>query len=242
MVRLPTAVVLVVFGRGVVCADDGYTLTEASQARVRAAARYVADHEAAFVRAAERGVRPRIVFAGGWAEACEGAAAPPPGLREGDLMLRQARAAGLDRLAELRTEVRSRSTLENLSHLVEDGLLDGHVLDGAHPLGLVSHADHLPRIRFLAGRVLGLRGAALLDVPAVGGEAPRRPWRGERGVRLASRLWFLGARDAAALRRRERAAVAAVRTIERVTRRIGRLARRPPVPPAVETAPDRPTG
>jgi hypothetical protein len=209
-----TALVLVVFGRGVLAARDGYALTAASAARVQAAVDYVAAHAgafaAAFAAAPEGGAPPRIVFAGGWAEACEGAPAPPAGCREGDLMLRWARAAGLDRYAELRAETRSRSTLENLLHVRRDGLLADRAFDRDRPLGLVSHPWHLPRVRFLAGKVLRLRGPALRDVPACGGEVPRG-WRSERALLLASRLCFAGAPDAAALLRRERRLVAAVR-------------------------------
>lgn len=213
----PTATVLVVFGRGVRRAGDRWVLTPASAARVRAAVDHVAAHAAAFSRAAADGPTPRVVFSGGWAEACEGAESPPSGFREGDLMFQQALAAGLHRYADLRAESRSRSTLENLLHTVEDGLLAGHVFSARRPLGLVSHAAHLPRIRFLAGKVLGLRGAALLDVPAAGGEAPT-VWRSERTVRLASRLCFLGARNPGRLLRRERAMVALIRRAERLAR------------------------
>ena len=203
-----TALVLVVFGRGVLAARDGWALTEASAARVRAAADYVAAHADAF--AAARGPSPRIVFAGGWAEASEGAPEPPAGCCEGDLMLRWAREAGLDRYADLRAETRSRSTLENVLHLRRDGLLAGHAFDRNRPLGLVSHPWHLPRVRFLAGKVLGLRGPALLDVPAGGGGVPRG-WRSERALLLGCRLCFAGARDPAALLRRERRLGAAIR-------------------------------
>jgi hypothetical protein len=215
-----TATVLMVFGRGVLSAGGGggYALTPASAARVRAAVDYVEAHRACFARAARQGRTPRIVFTGGWAEACEGAAEPPAGCREGDLMLKQARAAGLHRHAELCAETRSRSTLENLLHTVEDGLLAGHAFSAREPLGIVSHSWHLPRVRYLAGTVLRLRGDALLDVHAVGGDvAP--VWRSERVVRVASRLCFLGARDAAGLLRRERAIVASMRRVERLVRR-----------------------
>jgi uncharacterized SAM-binding protein YcdF (DUF218 family) len=207
----PTATVLLVLGRGVRCADGGWTLTPGSVARVRAAAEYAARHATDFARAP---ARPLVVFSGGWAEACEGATEPPDGHREGDLMLRQARAAGLDRHAALVAETRSRSTLENLLHTVQDGLLTGRAFDARHPLGIVTHPWHLPRARYLAGKVLGLRGAALLDVPALGGET-----RGnERLTHLAARLCFLGARDTAALLRRERRLVASLRRAERLLR------------------------
>jgi hypothetical protein len=211
----PTATVLIVFGRGVVYAGDGYALTPASAARVRAAAAYVAAHESAFRRSAAQGRPPRLVLTGGWAEACEGAEPPPAGFREGDLMLREAVAAGLDRYADLYAETRSRSTLENLLHTVQDGLLADRVFTGREPLGIVSHAAHLPRIRYLAGKVLRLRGPALLDVPATGGEVPSA-WRSERAVLLASRLCFLGVRETDGLVRRERRMVALLRRAERL--------------------------
>jgi hypothetical protein len=202
-----TAAVLLVFGRGVIGAGEHYTLTPAGAVRVQAAADYAIAHP---------GVS-RIVFTGGWAEATEGAGQPPAGWREGDLMLREARAAGLDRYADLRAETRSRSTLENLVHTVEDGLLDGYAFDAVHPLGLVSHREHLPRIRLLAAKVLGLSGSALLDVPAGGGETPL-PWRSERAARVIARLGYLGTRDPATLLRRERRMVAVLRRAERLLR------------------------
>ena len=128
-----------------------------------------------------------------------------------------ARAAGLDRHADLVVETRSRSTLENLLHTAQDGLLDGYAFTPAHPLGLVSHGDHLPRIRILAGRVLGLSGAALLDVPAAGGEVPAAH-RSEPVARVVARLGYLGVRDAAGLLRRERRMVGWMRRAERLMR------------------------
>jgi hypothetical protein len=219
-----TATVLLVFGRGVVAAGDRYRLTPGSQARVDAAAGYVTAHAGAFRRAADRGARPRIIFSGGWAEAGSGAGEPPAGCREGDLMAGAARAAGLDRYAELRSESRSRSTLENLLHTAGDGLLAGYVFDPGHPLGIVSHAWHLPRVRFLAGKVLGLRGGQLLDVPALGGEAGPG-WGSERIARLAARVWLAGARETAALVRRERRLVASLRRAERWTGRTRKVDR-----------------
>ncbi|MEV0128681.1 YdcF family protein [Dactylosporangium sp. NPDC050688] len=200
----PVATVLLVFGRGVTTAGGRHALTPAGAARVSAAIDYVHAHRDAFAVAAA----PLVVFSGGWAEASQGAPRPPEGHREADLMLAEALAAGLSAHAELKIECRSRSTLENLLHTVEDGLLAGHAFGPGHPLGLVSHAWHLPRIRFLARKVLGLRGAALLDVPAAGGEPAARR---ERALHLASRLWFLGVTDPARLLRRERAMVASLR-------------------------------
>jgi uncharacterized SAM-binding protein YcdF (DUF218 family) len=195
------AQVLLVFGRGVTVGDDGlFALPPAGVARMRAAVDYVQTH---------RYEHPRVIFTGGWAEACEGADRPPAGCREGDLMLAYARSAGLDRLADLRAENRSRSTLENLIHTVQDGLLDGYAFTPSRPLGLVSHAWHLPRVHYLAGKVLGLRRDVLLDIPVVDEPAS------ERLTHLAARLWFLGVRDAAALIRRERRMVAMLRRMGR---------------------------
>jgi hypothetical protein len=202
---LVPAAVLLVFGRGVARAGDGYALTPASAARVRAAVEYVAANETAR--------RPRVVFTGGWPRASAGAAPPPPGSREGDLMLRAAHAAGLHRHADLYVESRSGSTLENLLYTVEDGLFSGCAFDARRPLGLVSHAWHLPRVRFLAGKVLGLRGSALLDVTATGGEK-----HNERVALLAARFGFLGARGSAQLLHRERRMVAVARLAQQVMR------------------------
>ncbi|WP_307872804.1 YdcF family protein [Paractinoplanes ovalisporus] len=147
----------------------------------------------------------RIVFAGGWEQARSGAAEPPEGCREGDLMRRVALDAGVDPVS-VRIECRSRSTLENLLNVVEDGLLDGLQLGPARPLGLVTHAWHLPRARFLARKVLGLPSRALVDVP-VPGVSPLV----EYGIRAASRVCFFGVRDPAVLLRRERRMVTMLR-------------------------------
>ncbi|MEV4639672.1 ElyC/SanA/YdcF family protein [Actinoplanes sp. NPDC049548] len=210
----PTATVLLVFGRGVTRSAGGYVLTPGSGARVAAAAGYVTRHRDAFLAAAAEGRPARIVFSGGWAEASEGAAEPPAGSREGDLMLGAALAAGLDRYADLHAETRSRSTLENVVHVAREGLLP----DGPEPLGLVSHAWHLPRIRYLTAKVLGRRGADLVDVPASGGDDDRSR-HGERLAYLTSRVCLLGVRDPDALLRRERRMVALLRRAERGLRR-----------------------
>jgi uncharacterized SAM-binding protein YcdF (DUF218 family) len=190
-----TADVLLVFGRGVRFRGGGWELTPASAARVRAARDHVL---------ANAPHRPRVIFSGGWPEAGTGAAPPPAGFREGDLMMRA--AAGLEEHADLVAETRSRSTLENFLHTLEDQLLAGYAFRAGHPLGLVTHDWHLPRVRYLAGKVLGLHGAALLDVPATGGEE-----HDDRGALLAARLGFLGARRGDVLLRRERRMVALLR-------------------------------
>jgi len=157
----------------------------------------------------------RIVLSGGWAGASAGAEPPPEGCREGDLMLGLARAAGLGGQVELRAETRSRSTLENLVYTAGDGLLAGYSFGARRPLGLVSHAWHLPRIRFLAGKVLGLRGAALLDVPVP--DASAAGPGGERLAYLAARVVLIGARDPVRLLRRERRLVASLRLVSKRT-------------------------
>jgi DUF218 domain len=180
---------LLVFGRGVTVVDGRYRLTPESLARVRAAV----DHMEG---------SGRIVFTGGWALA-DGPTGPPAGFREGDLMLDAARAAGVPAAVELLAETRSRSTLENLLHTVEERLLGDRAFTPARPLGIVSHGWHLPRVRYLVGKILRIRGAALLDVPVVG--TGERPWS-ERMLAVGSRLCFLGCADPETLRRRERLA------------------------------------
>ncbi|WP_089157799.1 ElyC/SanA/YdcF family protein [Micromonospora sp. NBS 11-29] len=207
---MTTATVLLVFGRGVVAADDGYRLTTESVARTRAAVAYVRAHAAAFRRTADA----RVVFTGGWPHGPAGAPGPPPEFREGELMRALARAAGLDAYARSVAETRSRTTLQNLAHTVQDGLLGAAEFTPARPLGLVSHPWHLPRIRLLAGRVLGLAGAALLDVPVSGPDPV--PARQERAARVACRLGYLGLRTPEALLRRER-------RLTRAAHRVGRL-------------------
>jgi hypothetical protein len=132
-------------------------------------------------------------------------------------MLAAAVDAGLDRVADLVAESRSRSTLENLLNIVEGGLIDPRAFDAAHPLGLVSHAWHLPRIRYLAGRALGLPGAAMLDVVATGGDGSTPRWY-RIGADLGQRLIFIGARTPAEMLRREQRGVASVRWVERLVR------------------------
>jgi hypothetical protein len=200
-----------VFGRGLTSDAGRYELTPASTARVRAAADYVTAHEADFARAMAAGRPRRIVFSGGWPEASQGAAAPPPGSREGDLML--ASAGHLASLADLRAEGESRSTLENLVNSAP--LLDGVVFSAAEPLGIVAHPGHLRRVRYLARKVLGLRDEQILDVPAresVDGASRLT----ERAAEVVSRLSFLGADDPATLVTRERRTVATLRRVERL--------------------------
>ncbi|GAB2621132.1 hypothetical protein Aab01nite_35770 [Paractinoplanes abujensis] len=182
------AAALLVFGNGL--APDA-SLSPGSLARVRAAVAYPPVE--------------RIVLSGGWEQARTGAPEPPTGCREGDLMRQVALDAGVD-ARSLRVECRSRSTLENLLNVVEDGLLDGLTLGPARPLGLVTHAWHLPRVHYLARKVLGLPSSALLDVPV-----PGRGYLLEHGLRAASKVCFFGVRDPVVLLRRERRMVTMLR-------------------------------
>lgn len=177
------APVLLVFGRGVCAGPDGYRLSTASAQRVAAAVHHA-------------GPGSLVIFSGGWSS---GQPEPPSGFREGDLMLALARHLGLDRRARLVAETRSRTTLENLVRVVQDGLLSGRSFDVDGPLGLVSHAWHLPRIRYLAGKVLRLPARAMVDIPAPGTGSDR-----EVLLRLGSRLCFAGVRAPQRLIRRER--------------------------------------
>ncbi|WBC15739.1 YdcF family protein [Micromonospora sp. WMMA1998] len=203
----PTATVLLVFGRGVVAADDGYRLTAESAARTDAAVAYVRAHAAAF----RRDPAARVVFTGGWPHGPAGAPGPPAGFREGELMRALARDAGLDAHVRSAVETRSRTTLQNLAHTVQDGLLDPAEFGVDRPLGLVTHPWHLPRVRLLAGRALGLSGPALRDVPVTGPDPV--PARRERAARVACRLGYLGLRTPEALLRRERGLTRAARLL-----------------------------
>jgi hypothetical protein len=185
----PVADTLLVFGRGVMAVDGEYRLTADSLARVRTALEYTSRHETRLP-----GTGPRVVLTGGWSLADE-PNTPPVGCREGDLMLRAARLAGGSLPVDLHAETRSRSTLENVLYTVEEGLLGDRAFTAARPLGIVSHLWHLPRVRYLIGKVLGLRGGAVLDIPVVD-DGPPLPWS-ERVLGLGSRLCFLGSTDPA---------------------------------------------
>ncbi|MCZ7429586.1 YdcF family protein [Micromonospora sp. WMMA1949] len=209
----PPATVLLVFGRGVVAGDDGYRLTAESVARTEAAVAYVRAHAEAFRRAPDA----RVVFTGGWPHSRAGAPGPPAGYREAELMRALAREAGLDAYARSAAETRSRTTLQNLAHTVQDGLLGAAEFTARHPLGLVSHPWHLPRVRMLAARVLGLSGPALTDVPVTAPDPV--PVRRERAARALSRIGLLGVRTPEASLRRERALTRAADRIGRLTPR-----------------------
>lgn len=221
------ATTLVVFGRGLREQDGRFALTGPSAARALAAVRYVGAHTDAFRAAGPSAAR--IIFTGGWPGAAYGTGAPPPGEREADLMLRHALAhpVGAGNLADyarLRTETESRSTLENLLYVVRAGLLDGLEFSPAGPLGLVAHPAHLHRIRYLAGKVLGVTGDRLLDITAGGADTTRGAAR-EWAIYLATRAWLAGVHDPDALHRRERQMVRVLRRADAV--RSMDLVRRP---------------
>jgi hypothetical protein len=209
---------VIVFGRGAVRRDGAYELTSASRDRVVAVIDYARIHRGAL---AARRDPWRIVLSGGWSGASSGAAAPPQGSREADLMLAYARVRveGTHLAAiDLRTESESTSTLEGLLYTVAGGHLDGCDFTARRPLGLVGHREHLPRISFLARKVLGLAPEAIAPIVAAGrdtrlGSVP------EPIAHAAARAGLLGARTAQSLHRRERRMVEAVRLIERLTGR-----------------------
>ncbi|MEU6073912.1 YdcF family protein [Micromonospora sp. NPDC047074] len=215
---------LLVFGCGVQRVDGQWTLTPASAARVDTAVAYVAANGAAYRSGATQIPRPRIVFSGGWPGRHRCDDKPPAGCCEGDLMLSRARAAGLGRYADLKSETRSTSTLENVFYAVEDGLLADVSFDTRQPLGLVSHSWHLPRVRFLTARILRLPTGAMLDVPVPDASAVGRFWS-PRMLHAAAWLCLLGARSPAGLLRRER------RLLALAARLIGRRHGRVPVAP-----------
>ncbi|WP_349877294.1 YdcF family protein [Micromonospora sp. HUAS YX12] len=97
------------------------------------------------------------------------------------------------------------------------GLLGAAEFTAQRPLGLVSHPWHLPRVRLLAARVLGLSGPALADVPVTAPDPV--PVRRERAARAFSRIGFLGVRTPEASLRRERALTRAADRIGRLTPR-----------------------
>lgn len=199
----PVAEVLLVFGCGLDLADGRRSLAPMGRARVAAAVTYVETHADWF--AGRDGAR--VIFSGGWSHA---GAVPPVGSREGDLMLRAAVSAGLDRRVALYTETRSRTTVENLFHARGDGLLGDCAFTDRRPLGLVTHEWHLPRARYLAARMLGVSRSALRGIPAAGGERRGDRMR-ERAIHAGSRLYFFGAGDPADWERRQRRVIDAVR-------------------------------
>ncbi|GAA2631555.1 hypothetical protein GCM10010399_74780 [Dactylosporangium fulvum] len=204
----PVATVLLVPSRGSENDGSGYRLSPESAARVDAAVGHVLANREVFAGAAAKGRPGRIVFSGGWAEAAAGQAAPPPGSREADLMLRRAAGAAVDGTplgdrVELIAESESRSTLENLLLTRGEGLLDGHEFTPGTPLGLVCHRRHLPRVRFLAKKVLGLPDRCLQPILAPGSDARSNPTP-ETLLFLTARLLFLGTSDEATVLRRER--------------------------------------
>ncbi|SCL25656.1 hypothetical protein GA0074694_4285 [Micromonospora inyonensis] len=213
------ATVLVVFGRGVRCEQGRYLLTAASIARVEAAVGYVTTHTSSYRWSARQDQPPRVVFTGGWAEACDRAEPPPAGSREADLMVRHARLAGLDGTPTCGRSPVPAARSRTSYRLPRTGYYPTTSWMPRIPWASCRMSGTCHGIRLLAARVPGLRGAALLDVPAFGGE----PERGgsERLLRVAARLTLMGARTSADLLRREEQAITRLRRVERALRRPG---------------------
>lgn len=200
---------IVVFGRGLRIDDAGVRLSSEGEARVRALLRYVEQNLAAFT--SSRGL---IVFSGGWAGAAEGLGPPPGESREAALMLALAHALGaggadLSRYAETDAEIESDSTLENVLRVREAGYFHGISFTAENPLGLVAHAGHLPRIRYLVRKVFGLPDSAILPIVTPGTDN-RSGGLPEWAITALTRLTLAGAGSSASLRRRHHAMVAAL--------------------------------
>jgi DUF218 domain len=199
---------VIVFGRGLAADPAGFRLTRQSSERVDALVTYVRQNAAGF--AAHRG---RIVFSGGWAGAAEGFGRPPPQYREASLMLARAMAAdiggsSLTDYADTDTEIESDSTLENVLRIKEDGYFDGTSFTARHPLGLVAHREHLPRISYLIRRAFGLPRDAIAAITAGQGREGYTGGLPESVLLPITRAAFIGARDHNALRGRHRMLVA----------------------------------
>jgi DUF218 domain-containing protein len=214
---------LVVFGRGLELDETGAVagLNEPSRARVQAVLDHVAAHADLFRRRADGGERGRVVFSGGWAGAAAGLAPPPESQREARLMAElaaEADVAGdpLSRYVDVAVEVRSDSTLENVLQVRELGLLADQRFDADHPLGLVTHREHLARITYFVRKILDLPADALVPVLARGPDGRSRHMP-EPVLHAVTRAAFFGARDAEALRRRERALVVGGRRAAKLT-------------------------
>jgi hypothetical protein len=196
-----------VFGRGLVAEGAGFRLTRQGSERVAALVTYVGQNAAAF--AARRG---QVVFSGGWAGAAEGFGRPAPEYREGSLMMAQAMAAdiGGGRLADYAdadAEIESDSTLENVLRVKEHGYFGGASFTGRDPLGLVAHAEHLPRISYLVRKGFGVPGDAIVNIAAAPGREKYAGGLPESVLLPITRVAFLGVRDHSSLRRRHRVLV-----------------------------------
>jgi hypothetical protein len=128
-------------------------------------------------------------------------------------MLAQAMAAdiGGPRLtdyADTYTEIESDSTLENVLRIKEDGYFDGAPFTERHPLGLVAHREHLPRVSYLVRRAFGLPGDAIATITAGHGRENYTGGLPESVLLPITRVAFIGARDHGSLRGRHRMLVA----------------------------------
>ena len=207
-VRGAVATRIIVFGRGLVAEGDGFRLTRQSSERAAALVAYVRQNADAF--AARHG---QIVFSGGWAGAAEGFGQPAPQYREGSLMLAQAMAADiagarLADYADAHAEIESDSTLENVLRVKEGGYFGAASFTVRNPLGLVAHAEHLPRINYLVRKGFGLPGDAIVNIPAAPGREKYTGGLPESVLLPIVRVAFFGARDHSSLRGRHRMLVA----------------------------------
>lgn len=102
----------------------------------------------------------------------------------------------------LYAEVRSDSTLENALCIQEDGYLAGREYSAERRLGLVAHGGHMLRVDYFIRKVLGLGPESVAHILAEGPDLFYRV--PERRSYQVTRLFCLGARRPAALRRRHR--------------------------------------
>lgn len=199
----PVSNQILIFGRGI---DEYGGLTESSMQRAEHAARYYHNHPNVFNEPGSV-----IVCSGGW-PAMETDDFPH---REGDKMADILLTAGVPR-NRIKTENASRTTLQNLTNVLELGYLSLDSLTEERPLGAVGHAGHLDQIVLIGRKVLGSETPiARLVVP--GEDSPERA----REARMSHALWrvaFAGVREGntKALLRREALVVGAARGIKRV--------------------------
>jgi DUF218 domain-containing protein len=213
------ATTLVVFGRGADVDERGRVvgLSPASRARVHAVLHHIAAHAEVFRRCGDGGTWGRVIFSGGWAGAAADLPSPPDDRREASLMADLATATGvmgepLSGYVDVAVEADSDSTLENVLRIHELGLLADRCFSPSQPLGLVAHREHLARIGYFVRKVLALSSDAVVPVLAPGPDGRSRGLP-EPVLHQVTRLAFLGASTADALRRREQLLVRAGRVV-----------------------------
>ena len=207
---------IIVFGRGLIRGGTDYSLTQASAARVEALLTYIDQNKDVF--GSRRG---NIVFSGGWAGAGQDLERPPEQFREGALMLDKARSADiaghrLTKYARAYSEVESDSTLENVLRIRESDYFHGAAFTAYNPLGLIAQKKHLNRIDYLVRKVFRLPRRAVVHIVAPGSDKTSSGVP-ESLILFITRLTFIGASDANALRRRQRILVFFNRALPRRT-------------------------